>query len=148
MSCFVLSDKIYITPSGVHKERILPEDLFVMTPESTELEGPPAHKGYKQSQCTPLFFNAYSLRGAGAVIHTHSIHAVITTILLGSAKEWRITHQEMIKGIRVGSTKQNYRYFDELVVPIIENTAEEEDLKDRMAVAMKGTLDAQIPQYE
>jgi methylthioribulose-1-phosphate dehydratase len=60
-------------------------------------------------------------------------------MLLGSAKEWRITHQEMIKGMRVGSTKTNYRYFDELVVPIVENTAEEEDLKERMAAAMIGT---------
>jgi ribulose-5-phosphate 4-epimerase/fuculose-1-phosphate aldolase len=71
------SDKIYITPSGVHKERILPEDLFVMTPDAVELDGPNPAKGYKQSQCTPLFFNAYSLRSAGAVIHTHSIHAVL-----------------------------------------------------------------------
>lgn len=28
----------------------------------------------------------------------------------------------MIKGIRIGSTKENLKYYDELVVPIIENT--------------------------
>ena len=50
---------------------------------------------------------------------------------------FRITHQEMIKGIRIGSTKANLRYFDMLEVPIVENTAEEEDLKERMADAMK-----------
>ncbi len=110
----------------------------------SQLDAPDPQKGYKQSQCTPLFFNAYTLRGAGAVIHTHSIHAVLVTMMLkddsgvqGKATEWRISNQEMIKGIRVGSTKQNYRYFDELCVPIIENTAEEMDLKESMRKAIE-----------
>jgi len=52
-------------------------------------------------------------------------------------KEFRITHQEMIKGIRKGNTKDDYYfYYDTLVVPIIENTAQEEDLKDRMKQAV------------
>lgn len=51
-------------------------------------------------------------------------------------KEFVITHQEMIKGIRMGSTKTNYEYYHTLKVPIIENTAHEEDLKDRMHQAM------------
>jgi methylthioribulose-1-phosphate dehydratase len=57
--------------------------------------------------------------------------------MLTKGDEWRITHQEMIKGLRVGSTPQSYRYYDEIVVPIIENTAEEKDLQARMAEAMK-----------
>lgn len=129
-------DKYYITPSGVHKERILADDLFVLDQEQQVLSAPCKTTGYTQSQCTPLFFNAYDLRDAGAVIHTHSINAVLTTMMI-PGNEWRITHQEMIKGLRVGSTKDSYRYYDEIVVPIIENTAEEKDLKDRMAEAMK-----------
>ena len=35
------------------------------------------------------------------------------------------------------STKESYRYYDTIVVPIIENTAEERDLKQRMAEAME-----------
>lgn len=43
----------------------------------------------------------------------------------------------MIKGIRKGNTKDDYYfYYDTLVVPIIENTAQEEDLKDRMKQAV------------
>jgi methylthioribulose-1-phosphate dehydratase len=72
------------------------------------------------------------LRNAGAVIHTHSQNAVLVTLLY--EKEFRITHQEMIKGIRKGSTKTNLAYYDTCIVPIIDNTAQEEDLKDSMAM--------------
>ena len=65
--------------------------------------------------------------GAGAVIHTHSKAAVMATLLY-PGKEFKITHQEMIKGISRGQTGKKYRYHDELVVPIIENTPEERDL--------------------
>lgn len=86
----------------------------------------------KPSACTPLFYNAYTMRDAGACIHTHSQNAVMATLLY-PGETFEISHQEMIKGIRIGSTKQNLRYFDKLVVPIVENTPEEEDLTDRMA---------------
>ena len=57
----------------------------------------------------PLTFSpSLSLTGAGAVIHTHSKAAVMATLLY-SGKEFRITHQEMIKGIRRGQTKTNFR---------------------------------------
>jgi len=126
--------EIYIAPSGVQKERMEPEDLFVMTDARQKISAPPPQKGYKESQCTPLFFNAYTMADAGAVIHTHSQHAVMVTLLFD--KEFRITHQEMIKGIKRAGTGVNLKYYDELVVPIIENTAEEEDLKESMRDAM------------
>ena len=132
-------DEIYVSPSGVHKERMEPDDMFVMAPDETEKHRP-AKPHLTRSQCTCLFFRAYTLRGAGACIHTHSQNAVLATLSYGS--EFRITHQEMIKGIRIGSTKKNLSYFDDLVVPIIENTAVEEDLRDRMAEAMQKYPDA------
>eukprot|EP00066_Takifugu_rubripes_P018929 XP_011608195.1 PREDICTED: methylthioribulose-1-phosphate dehydratase isoform X1 [Takifugu rubripes] len=157
-------EQIYIAPSGVQKERIQPEDMFVCDVDERDISCPPAWKKLKKSQCTPLFMNAYTMRGAQAVIHTHSKAAVMATLLY-PGKEFRITHQEMIKGIRKGSSGINYRihsksqmatltaqifdhvlithqaeensYDDTLVVPIIENTPEEKDLKDRMARAME-----------
>ena len=42
----------------------------------------------------------------------------------------QITHMEMIKGI------QGHGYYDELVVPIIENTAHERELTDSLAEAV------------
>ncbi|XP_045064926.1 methylthioribulose-1-phosphate dehydratase isoform X4 [Coregonus clupeaformis] len=142
-------DQIYIAPSGVQKERIQPDDIFVCDVEERDISCPPPWKKLKKSQCTPLFMNAYTMRGevslfmnaytmraAQAVIHTHSKAAVMATLFY-PGKEFRITHQEMIKGIRKGTSGTNYRYDETLVVPIIENTPEEQDLKERMALAME-----------
>ncbi|XP_023783733.1 methylthioribulose-1-phosphate dehydratase isoform X1 [Cyanistes caeruleus] len=113
-----------------------PEDMFVCDMNEQDISGPPLHKKLKKSQCTPLFMNAYTMRGAGAVIHTHSKAAVMATLLYPGS-EFSITHQEMIKGIQKCTSGGYYRYDDTLVVPIIENTPEEKDLKERMARAME-----------
>lgn len=49
--------------------------------------------------------------------------------MLYPSNEFKITYQEMIKGIKNQATGKNYRYDEELVVPIIENTCFEMDLK-------------------
>ncbi|KAJ1728046.1 Methylthioribulose-1-phosphate dehydratase [Coemansia biformis] len=126
-------DNVYIAPSGVQKERIEPEDLFVLALQTRAVLRAPAPP-IKPSACTPLFYNAYTMRGAGACINTHSQHAVLVTMLYGD--EFAISHQEMIKGIRRGQTGASLRFYDTLRVPIVENTAEEENLTARMADAM------------
>lgn len=83
---------MYLAPSGVQKERISPEDIFVLTLSDRSFLRWPVHKPLKQSACTPLFYNAYELRQAGACIHTHSQHAVMAT-LLWKGNEFRISHQ-------------------------------------------------------
>lgn len=42
---------------------------------------------------------AFELRGAGAVLHGHSMNAFLATLLDPEASELRVTHCEMIKGI-------------------------------------------------
>lgn len=41
-----VSDEIYIAPSGVQKERILPEDIFIQNINGDDLLLPPAYKKY------------------------------------------------------------------------------------------------------
>ena len=125
-------DRIYIAPSGVQKERMEGHHLYILDLDQNIIESPSAILDFKPSQCTPLFFNAFKIRDAGACIHTHSQNAVLATLMFD--KEFRITHQEMIKGIRKG--KSNLEYYDMCIVPIIENTAQEEDLKDFMLQAI------------
>jgi methylthioribulose-1-phosphate dehydratase len=53
--------------------------------------------------------------------------------LLWKEREFRVSGLEMIKGVRWGGVGAAMSYLDELVVPIIENTPEEEDLRHTMA---------------
>lgn len=130
-------NEIYIAPSGVQKERIQPEDLFVQTIEGGDICEPPPRKKFKKSQCTPLFMNAYTMRNAGAVIHSHSKASVLATLLYDGSREFKISHMEMIKGIKKCKTGTYYTYDEELVVPIIENTNTESQLTEAMAKAME-----------
>lgn len=121
-------DRVYLAPSGVQKERILEQDLYVLDKDGEILERP-ADPQLRPSACLPLFYNAFRLRGAGAVIHSHAMPAILATMLYDKAFE--CTEIEMIKGI------DGHGYYDKLVVPIIENTAHECDLADSMAQAIE-----------
>ncbi|KAJ2936452.1 hypothetical protein H1R20_g642, partial [Candolleomyces eurysporus] len=147
--CIRQGEIVYIAPSGVQKERIKPTDIFVLPFPQPQQPSPHTDRiflrrpcsGLKESACTPLFWNSFDLRDAGSCIHTHSQHAVMAT-LLWPGEVFKISHQEMIKGVRIAGTGRALSYLDTLVVPIIENTPNEEDLKDSMAEAMVKYPDA------
>ena len=128
-------DRIFMAPSSVQKERMQPADMFVLDAAGAQLYAPaplPGRAQLRLSQCAPLFQHAFSLRRAGAAIHTHDMNAVLVTLMGGGTRtEFRITHSEMIKGIA------GHGFADECVVPIIENTAHECDLADSLGAAME-----------
>ncbi|KAI1265652.1 methylthioribulose-1-phosphate dehydratase [Xylariaceae sp. FL1019] len=141
-------DLVYIAPSGVQKELMKASDLYVLSIEQqqgdfknrTYVRSP--HDG-RPSQCTPLFLAAFTRRGAGCCIHTHSQWAVLVTLLLeaqgpGRDKVFEINNIEQIKGFGRGFQKSgNLGYHDTLRIPVIENTAHEEDLTEFLEEAME-----------
>ncbi|XP_068243186.1 probable methylthioribulose-1-phosphate dehydratase isoform X2 [Palaemon carinicauda] len=100
-------DQIYVAPSGVQKERLQAEDIFVLSPDGQEIVIPPVQKNLKKSQCTPLFMLAYKKSATAKT------------------------------GIKCGSEDRQMRYDEELIVPIIENTPFEADLADSMSQALE-----------
>lgn len=135
------------------------EDIYVLSIKEQQdpknrvyLRSPPS---LKPSQCTPLFMAAFTRRNAGCCIHTHSQWAVLVTLLLesqprstGSSKHsvFEINNIEQIKGIgrppaKDGSKRPNLGYFDTLCIPVIENTAHEEDLTESLEEAMEAFPD-------
>ena len=128
---------IYMAPSAVQKERIAPEDVYLLDASdlrSCEVLRRPADPALKVSECQPLFFNAFRMRGAGAVIHSHSIWAVLAARLFSPTGEGsRFVSQglEMQKGLRGKGS------FDEVAIPIIPNTPREAELTESMAAAME-----------
>ncbi|KAI8464624.1 MAG: HAD-like domain-containing protein [Monoraphidium minutum] len=125
---------IVMAPSGVQKERMQPSDMYVLDGKGDVVEEPearpPPYPSPKLSECSPLFMAAYELRGAGAVLHSHSLSAVMATMLDPSASEFSVTHLEMIKGI------EGHGFYGNCIVPIIENTARECELTDRLRQAI------------
>lgn len=112
-------NRIYMTPSGVQKERINPNELFVLDTAGNVLcvpEKKPDFLTPKLSDCAPLFLHAYQQRNAGAfcvsctpvytittflgaVLHSHAYSANLVTSIFEGKAEFRISHQEMIKGL-------------------------------------------------
>lgn len=106
---------IVMAPSGVQKERMQPQHMFVVDKQGTVLhtgEADPNGTPLKLSECAPLFLAAYELRNAGAVLHSHSMDAMLATLLPGTQavhksaatggefSEFQVTCLEMIKGIK------------------------------------------------
>jgi len=130
------NDQIFIAPSGVQKERIEPDDLFVQNLNGQDIIVPKADKKLSKSQCTPIFMCSYNERNAGAVIHVHSKEAV-KLCMINPENEIRITGLEMIKGIFNEKTGKFYDNDEEIVIPIIDNTKYERDLVDTFKMALK-----------
>ena len=61
-----LTGDIYMTPSGVQKERIKPHELFVVDLEG-KIKRSPTDK-LKLSDCAPLFLHAFRQRQAGSCL--------------------------------------------------------------------------------
>ena len=127
--CIREGEHVIVAPSAVQKERMTPDQMFTLSIDGSVISGP-ADASLRPSECTSLFMAAIRLRDAGAVIHSHSIHAVIATLLFD--REFDISEMEMIKGI------EGMNYHDRLVVPIIENTSRECDLASSLEEAIKG----------
>jgi methylthioribulose-1-phosphate dehydratase len=121
-----VEDKIYMAPSGVQKERLSPEDIFILNAEGDVVTAP--GRDLTVSACRPLFMHAYQLRNAGAVLHSHSINAMLATLIFKD--NFKITGVEMMKGI------QGVGVFDTHEVPIIPNTAYESQLADSLKEAI------------
>ncbi|HYS55241.1 MAG TPA: methylthioribulose 1-phosphate dehydratase [Thermoanaerobaculia bacterium] len=126
--CIREGDRVLIAPSGVQKERMTPDQMFTFSIDGTLLDGP-RDPALRPSECTSLFMAAIRLRDAGAVIHSHSMQAMIASLLF--EREFVISEIEMIKGI------EGMSFHDRLVVPIIENTARECDLTASLEAAIK-----------
>ena len=61
---------------------------------------------------------AYELRGAGAVLHSHSLNAVMVTLLDEATPEFTVTHLEMIKVRTRPRQRAEYCQFMQLPSPV------------------------------
>ncbi len=122
-----VGETIFMAPSGVEKERLQPSDIFELDRAGQVQKAAPGHK---LTACAPLFQAAYDHRDAGAVLHSHSLDVVLASMLVRPGEPLRLTRLEMMKGL------EGVGYFDVHEIPVIDNTALEHELKDRVERAI------------
>mmetsp|Transcript_3936 Transcript_3936/g.9563 ORF Transcript_3936/g.9563 Transcript_3936/m.9563 type:complete len:650 (+) Transcript_3936:107-2056(+) len=125
--------RVFVAPSGIQKEDMIGDDVFELDMDRNVVV-PPKTPNLRQSACTPLWYVVYRNRpSAKSVIHTHSQHAVLATLLdpTESSKTLRITHLEMLKGVG------HHAYDDLLEIPIIDNRPSEDLLAEQLEEAIQ-----------
>jgi methylthioribulose-1-phosphate dehydratase len=113
--------RLAITPSGADKGELTAEQILLID-EYSKVSN--AQLG-KPSDESPLHVAVVKARGAGAVIHTHSIWATILSDLYSSEGGLAIEGFEMLKGLHGVGTHLHREW-----VPIIENSQEMLSLAD------------------
>src|ERR1700752_839553 len=72
--------RLAITPSGADKGELTAEQILLIDEQCRKLEGGPIGSG-KPSDESPLHVAIVKTRGAGAVMHTHSVWTTILSDL-------------------------------------------------------------------
>ena len=122
-------DALLVAPTGVHKERVQPEDFFeIAITDGRILQEPRGDK--TPSECVPIFRAIARIRGARSTVHSHALSAVLAGDLAEDEDHIVIAHLEMLKGLPgVGNA-------DAHLVPVIGNTAREAELTDAVEAAL------------
>ncbi len=105
--------KMAMSPSGVDKGDLKPEQLLAIDEKARIVS---AHEG-KPSDESLLHIRIVKDRGAGAVMHTHSVWNTILSDLHASEGGVTIKGYEMLKGLQGVRTHEHTEF-----LPIIENS--------------------------
>lgn len=120
--CASLPDQtILMAPSGVHKERVVPADLFVVDRRGRGVRLP-QNRDLRLSECSGIFCAVIERRKAGSVMHSHALSAVLAADLAPGNDRLMVRDLEMLKGIR------GCRNTDTHAVPVIDNRPDEPEL--------------------
>jgi methylthioribulose-1-phosphate dehydratase len=113
---------LLVAPTGVHKERVAPEDLFTIAVGDTSVIRAPTDHNLRPSECSHIFTLVARERDVRSVVHTHALSAVLAADLATGNDHIVLRDLEMLKGIR-GLTNR-----DRHLLPVIDNTARELEL--------------------
>jgi len=123
---------LLLAPTGVHKERVRPEEFFTVDPADGSVRRAPADPDLRPSECNPIFCLAARERGARSVVHSHALSTVLAGDLATGTDTDHIAIRdlEMLKGIRGVANR------DVHLVPVIRNTPHEAELVEQLQTAL------------
>lgn len=118
-----------MAPTGVHKERVAPSDFFVVD-RTGKIVRPARNPALRLSECATIFGLLINDRGAGSVMHSHALSAVLAADLAGERDRVTFLNLEMLKGLRGTANSDRHP------VPVIQNTAREPELVEQIQKAL------------
>ncbi len=124
--------QLAITASGNDKGNLTPEHILQIAADGQVIAG---HG--KPSDETQLHLVAVQLRGAGAVLHTHSVWSTLLSNAFAEAGGIAISGYEMLKGLAGNKTHEQTEW-----LPIIENSQRMDELATTVAATLQRFPDA------
>ncbi len=70
---------IYLTACGAQKERLEPDDLFVLKPDGTVSQHPPEGRKLILSTVAPIFMNAYKSKSKTSERTFHLLNKCVSS---------------------------------------------------------------------
>ena len=125
--------RLAMTPSGVDKGALPAERILMIDEEARVIS---KHEA-RPSDESPLHIRVVRERGAGAVLHTHSIWSTLLSDLYAGQGGLAIEGYEMLKGLAGVKTHQHREW-----LPILENSQNMAALADSVAETLRQHRDA------
>ncbi len=119
--------QLAITASGNDKGNLTPEHILQIDGNGAVIAG----QG-KPSDETKLHLAAVKLRGAGAVLHTHSVWSTLLSKAFAASSGLTLSGYEMVKGLAGVKTHEHEEW-----LPIIENSQNMEQLAQTVAATLE-----------
>jgi methylthioribulose-1-phosphate dehydratase len=116
--------RLAITPSGADKGELNAEQILVVGRDGNQSEDSTS----KPSAETLLHINVVLQRGAGAVLHTHSVWSTVLSNVYAAAGGILIEGFEMLKGLEGVNTHEHREW-----LPIVENSQDMRALAENVS---------------
>ncbi|MGB7220586.1 MAG: methylthioribulose 1-phosphate dehydratase [Vicinamibacterales bacterium] len=123
--------RLAITASGVSKGAIGPGDLLTIGPDGGTVAHTKRKSARRPSAEAHLHVTIARMRGASAILHTHSVWSTMLSELHASRRGLALSGLEMLKGLEGVATHQHSEW-----LPILEN---DQDMP-RLARRLEATL--------
>lgn len=125
--------RMAMSPSGIDKGELQAEQVLTID-EAAHVVG---QDGGKPSDESLLHIRIVKERGAGAVLHTHSVWNTILSDVFAADRGIKIEGYEMLKGLQGVRTHEHAEW-----VPIVENSQDMASLADTIGEALNKHKDA------
>jgi len=125
--------RIAMSPSGIDKGELRPEQVLSIDQNARVVD----QDGGKPSDESLLHIRIVKERGAGAVLHTHSVWNTILSDVFAGDGGIKIAGYEMLKGLQGVRTHEHAEW-----LPIVENSQDMASLADTIGETLNTHKDA------